>query len=643
MNKNNFSLFRLVNSIFIIGTFVFVVACEDVAETGTREFDSTDSKSNSSTKNSNCDSNNVDCAIENPDNIGSINNPIEVVKVELRHLVEPKLDEQETGGDYLRKLTIPKNYSGFLYVAGVNVSSLAPKNVKVRFRFGLSGDHIDVPATVSTAPGITPATNVQVLVLDMRSMPFKDVRLLYELYDYNDYSFDGSTNATAIDDPVDSNRNSKLYCRGLALNDDHTFNGNLAAGCNDLTDECKYAYAKVVDKGLVVDSNDLPLTPVEAEIDVDANGYYLDGDDNMLGRCLPNVPIIGTSHVYNNSLAAFVNGGAAQDIDGTDYRYEGPYNGINYASWQITGNAIFGTYGLYRDYMGAISFPGVTSQGFDSLLYPRYAKRNLQTGVEYWGITDLTDPSGTGTVQTMTANGESEWMNGCNERATTVDESNGEHVGSCNISARIEIISVDDNEIENIIDSNSEVKLQLVKAQNLNTELENVLLTSFNSCSSSSACGADECCFNKRCWSKDLVSQCMEDAPSYGNGIPGDSCQSDFQCASLCCNSSGSCSVHDPSADTPVLCSKPVGTQCIAKEWCEKSTVTKCYIVKGRINPAGSTECSLQCFAYQEHGDCSNGRCTPPDTPVQPVFNPDDPNRCDTAIDPTAIPLPSNS
>src|SRR5690554_6300604 len=46
-------------------------------------------------------------------------------KVEIRHLIEPKIDDNSPGGAYTRKLTIPKNYDGYLYLAGINVSTLA--------------------------------------------------------------------------------------------------------------------------------------------------------------------------------------------------------------------------------------------------------------------------------------------------------------------------------------------------------------------------------------------------------------------------------------------------------------------------------------------------------------------------------------
>ena len=48
-------------------------------------------------------------------------------EVELTHFVDP------FDGSYTRKLSLPKNYDGELYIAGLNIGTLADKNLKVRF------------------------------------------------------------------------------------------------------------------------------------------------------------------------------------------------------------------------------------------------------------------------------------------------------------------------------------------------------------------------------------------------------------------------------------------------------------------------------------------------------------------------------
>ena len=132
-------------------------------------------------------------------------------KVEIRHLIEPNLSTDITytsgtgyggGGSYVRKMTLPKNFQGRMYLAGINIGTLANRHVKVRFKFGVGRDAITIPGVVSAAPGITPQTNISVLVMDMRSEPFRNIRLTYDLFDYNEYS--------ATQTPVQDNRDSGL-------------------------------------------------------------------------------------------------------------------------------------------------------------------------------------------------------------------------------------------------------------------------------------------------------------------------------------------------------------------------------------------------------------------------------------------------
>lgn len=581
-----------------------------------------------------------------------------IAKVEIRHLIEPKIDDQSDAGDYKRKLTIPKNYNSWLYLAGINISTLSSQSIKVRFKFGLDSLPIEIPATVSTASGMTPQTNVEVLIMDMRGKPFEDVQLLYDLYDYNDYDF---TNGS---EPTSYNRDDKLFCRGLALKDDPTFSGSLTDGCSASTDVCKYAYAKVVDKGLVQEADDpindpdIPINPSEANIQSGSLGYYEDSDEIKLARCLPDNPIMsilynGNAYTYNISNSVFTTGisfagwNSMNPIDGKNYYYRGPYRAINTASWGISDDALTTQYGIFSGFLdfsdgaSAINLdPEDYSSGYGSRLFPMHVKYNLSNGTEYLGSTDgLGLPNGAKIWSQMIANDYSAWMDGCNDRATTVHEITGEHIGSCNITATIEIVATDDDGKETIVDVTDEVKLQLVKPATLNTNGDNVLLSSFRQCSSTSQCGADECCINKHCWSKSLVNQCFEDLPEYGNYETGELCTSDYQCASLCCNKiDGRCAPHDTLAENPSYCSKPAQQSCVAKEWCAKHPVTTCAIVDTGPDPLGGRTCALRCVTAEVYGDCvsfdgvSQGVCVPPDQPDQPVFNPNDPHRCDDAI-----------
>ena len=148
-------------------------------------------------------------------------------------------------------------------------------------------------------------------------------------------------------------------------------------------------------------------------------------------------------------------------------------------------------------------------------------------------------------------------------------------------------------------------------------------------------CGSNECCYNNKCWSKNIVSSCLEDTGSNGNQPIGATCTTDYQCSSLCCNkATGRCAVHDTTQEEPVLCSKPAGQACISKEFCAQSVVQECLIVKTGTDNTGSPTCALRCYNRLKYGDCLGGVCIPPTVPDVPTFNPADPNRCDNAVDP---------
>ena len=566
-----------------------------------------------------------------------------IAKVEVRHLIEPKVDNSSDGGEYKRKLTLPKNYNGLLYVAGINISALSASSISVRFRFGTDLSPITVPATISTAPGLTPQTNVEVLVLDMASKPFQDIQLHYELYDYNSYNFDGSSSDPgALVDPVGFNRNDKLFCRGLKLQNDNTFTGNVSSGCHLGSDTCKYAYAKVIDKGLIEHGEqDLPILPSERNIQSSVAGYHNETNQTKLDRCLPDNPALtGGVYQFDLTLPAFTLGGPMQTIDSLQYSYRGPYLPINEKNWQIRADAMFGTFGLFKGYgdiNGNNTFDSnETEFAQQSLLFPLYTQFDLIKDTYFMGSNI---PNEEKILTKMDNNGDSTYMDGCNARAATVDDITGEHIGSCNVTATIEIISTSDvDQSETVVDVTDEVKLQLVKPSFLNTSGDNVLLSSFEQCSSSTQCGSDSCCINKRCWSKTIVSQCIEDLPNFGNQVTGETCNSDYQCSSLCCNKiDGRCAPHDPLASAPSFCSKSTGQSCVSKEFCQKHPVTTCGIVLTGTDPNGGKTCALRCITAEVFGECAAadgsgvGKCVPPKACTQPVFNPNDPNRCDDA------------
>ena len=608
--------------IFFLLSLFIISACEEVAKTSRKAVTSNSSEV-SGVPSGVPGSTSGNGAVATGE--GGVDNAekVESATVEIRHLIEPKIDDESEGGAYLKKLTIPKNYNGLLYIAGININTLRDKNVQVRFRFGRDKTPIEIPATIHTAAGLTPQTDVQVLILDMRNKPFETVRLLYDLYDYNEYDYTGA-DTTKLSEPVQSNRDSHLFCRGLKLEDDPTFGGQITNGCSQANDVCKYTFAQVIDQALVVynSSTDKEFQfPKYSQVQSGSSSYYQDSDEIRLGRCLPNEG----PNSYKYSDTTTFNLGVTTTIGSNPYRYEGPYRLESQALWEISGSAITSNNGLYSTASPVVK---------QSYLFPLAIKQELAKDTQYLGSSG---PGDSRSLQYMASTGESLWMDGCNARATTMDDITGEHIGSCNVTSKIEIFYEDSEGVERQI-ATKEVKLQLVKPSQINSSGDDVLLSSFKSCTSSSQCGSSQCCISGRCWSKSIVSQCVEDLPSYGNKLPGESCNSssglgDYECSSLCCQG-GKCAVHDTNSEPEVFCSKGTGQACIAKEWCSKVPVTRCFIIKTNLDAQGGETCALRCYTFEEFLECKNGRCGGVPPVVNPTFNVNDPNRCAQACDP---------
>jgi hypothetical protein len=547
--------------------------------------------------------------------------------VELRHLVDP-LD-----GTYSTKVTIPKNFSGLLYLSGLNVSSMRDKLVSVRFYFGQAREPVTVPAVISRGPGITPQTDIDVLILDMQDKPFERIRLLYDLYDYNDY---GTSFANM--DPVSSNRDRNLYCRGLDLEYDPTFESSGAyPNCTGPNSVCKYSYAKVLDKGLVNNTTSIPHIPSLTQVTLGATGVYSsDTNTQKLNKCLQDdgtAPSDISGAIVFNSIFNF---------NSTNYVFQGPYRALNTSLWDISGSAMTATdtsgrpVGLFE----AIISGSDPNYGKKSLLFPRYGKLPLRKSLEYRGSTT---PDGVKNILPgLTADGTSEWMDGCNVRVSNYDEYTNEGIGSCNVTATVEVFYTNPTTgKEEILASSTKVKLQLVRPSLINNVGQDVLHTSLRRCSNDNNCGAEECCYNQRCWTKDLVSQCLSDTNSEGNYPVGENCSSDYQCSSLCCNASiGRCAVHDLSQNLPVYCAKSPGETCVAKEWCRKEPIVDCYLVDTGLDSQGRPTCALRCYNVMKHGDCKNGSCVPPAAGTVDSFNPSEPDpfvRCGAARDQGSI------
>lgn len=603
-------------------------------------------------------------------------------RVEIRNLVEPKITTGDypsyftgTGlsgaGTYVRKLTLPKNYQGLLYLGGININSLAGRFVKVRFTFGVSREQVTVPATVARAPGITPNTEIDVLVMDLKNRPFDSQRLIYDLYDYRDYTPTTPGDPATIPAPVETNRDANLYCRALRLQDDPSFNGQgacdgkYADGSAFPDERCLYTYAKNVDRALSLTATS-PSFPTLAQVDLttDRRGYYHQTVTTLLNRCLPDKEIdFSNPTVIASGVSNPTSGTGVADLSFTTFNqqqtivqngtpvqavvYQGPFKAINADNWEITGEAVFSPWGLYESASPLVLLDSVLPPGSSfstkldaahlslSKMFPRFTYLDLQTGISYLK-TEQADLSAK-SVALQPVGGATELVDGCNARVQSVNFQ-GEHIGSCNASGKIEILATNDEGVDIVMAETSEVVVQLVRPTQISGQNEEYLYSNFKSCSNSNQCGSGECCFNQRCWSTELVTQCVESAQTVGNSPIGAACASDFECSSLCCNrSTGRCGVHDNRLSPPVLCNKPYGQFCIAKEWCQRSTVTNCYIVKTGTDPEGNVTCAKRCYNTQEFGDCRSGICQPPPPGLNPNFNPNAPNACEDAIDPPQL------
>ncbi|MBF0299120.1 MAG: hypothetical protein HQK51_10395 [Oligoflexia bacterium] len=319
-------------------------------------------------------------------------------------------------------------------------------------------------------------------------------------------------------------------------------------------------------------------------------------------------------------------------------------------SWSLPKDKAVGTYGVFKKTLPAdlsANHNDVT-MGIFSLMFPRAGKISLDKGVRYIGgdYPFSMDASATPTpgtlrsVSEISSAGEGNWMDGCNIRVSHLDENSNEAINSCNVTATIDLIAIDPltgKEYEIDITNKNEIKLQLTRSSSKDYKGNETLYQSMKSCNSSTSCAADECCFNKRCWSKNLVSQCLENSTSSGELTTGAICNSDYQCASLCCNTSiGRCAIHNSKLTPPVFCSKPPGDRCVAKEWCRVDTVQNCMIVRTGVNALGNITCALRCYNRPSFGTCTNGVCVAPVQPPRVNFDANNPD-CSQAVAPPVV------
>ena len=603
---------------------------------------------------------------------GPLDSIIHRGKVELRHIVDP------FSGTYKTKITLPKNFRGPLYLSGLNVSSLSRHLLSVRFYFGRELGIVEVPATVGRAPGITPQTDIEVLILDMDSMPFEKIRLFYDLYDYTDYDSNNDGIEFGKEDrpnaPTLDAQKEGLYCRGLKLEYDPTFQRSSDNTlCDEVGEKCLYAYAKLKDSGLK-DESGILATPKNPHVSLNLSQ---NPESSLITALETGLPDVNSRSFFESVFKLNLNpqmslnfpsgsklefGDVVEVVNKSTsphtripYTYQGPYRPINLDGWEITHGALLSDVriqgtpptGLFQDFAANATSEsrydcsaqtkssGCAHRGIRSFLFPRAGVMDLKAGVEHYA-SDAPLYGGEGReLKSLFTGGETGYMDGVNLRINNHDNFSNEGMGSCNVTALIKVLAKNPSDgTVTTLTSNQEIKLQLIRPRLEDREGKDVLYTSMKNCSNRNSCGHNECCYNNRCWSKNLVSQCLEDSSSTGNLTVGESCNSDLECSSLCCNSfTGTCGVHTNQGGQEIFCSKLAGETCVAQEWCRKEYHNQCFVVKTGFTPRGEQLCALRCYNVPTPSSCRNGTCHPPAPPAQPAFDPENPN-CEDAIDP---------
>ncbi len=530
--------------------------------------------------------------------------------LEINYFVDPET------GNISEKLSIPKNYGGNLYLAIDRLDEMSDKILYARFRFGYLRDFPrEAQATIGVAPGLIPGTTQSVLIISLANRPFNSIPLDYDLFDYNTYNF--SSSVVGIEQ---NNRDKDLYCRGLRIEDDPT---STSGSCENINDKCLYGFAKIEDKGWYDSDNNQYINLINPQVALDGfstdgiDRYALDSNSRFLTKCL-NDEAIQNLFKPADGGQSFVSHGNSFSFSGQPFIYHGPFTGINSFQWEIKSNAIWNSqHGLFQQFLGPVRN---IDAGYKSYLFPRFSKLTISSDVEYIASEKAGDPLAL--QNELDSDGKTYWMSGCNLRVTTKND-DGEHIGSCNVSADIEIF-YRENGSETVIAStrwdsiSKKVKLQLLQEGDLNSS-NGILNADYRTCNSDSACADNECCYNGRCWSDELVSQC--DGGSSGSAQPnGAICSNssgeivDSMCLSGCCrgplpgtteNPGILCRPHDPGSGT--YCNKPTGSSCILSEMCGRQLITKERLIKFSESPG---DCGVKVCKSCEYKICDGASNT---------------------------------
>ena len=96
-------------------------------------------------------------------------------------------------------------------------------------------------------------------------------------------------------------------------------------------------------------------------------------------------------------------------------------------------------------------------------MFPRFSKLDLKANVEHVSTGSSTSVfSEEFSLQNLLVSGDSNYMYGCSKRMSEFDEFSKEGIQSCNVTAKIEILAMEDG-VELVIDSNIETKLQVIR------------------------------------------------------------------------------------------------------------------------------------------------------------------------------------
>ncbi|MCY4524371.1 MAG: hypothetical protein OXB84_06500, partial [Halobacteriovoraceae bacterium] len=315
----------------------------------------------------------------------------------------------------------------------------------------------------------------------------------------------------------------------------------------------------------------------------------------------------------------------------------------NQDEWEISDAALFspitasntrGT-GLFQS-----SFNQTADGGYNSFMFPRAGKMELRFGISHFSSTLPFEPR---VLQSLPASGETDYMDGCNFRMSYRDTLFNESISSCNVTASIELFTRDFSTYEaTTITYSKDVKLQLIRPSLQDKDGREFLHSSLKSCLKNSACASDECCFNGRCWRNKNVAQCKsDDTPIVGTLSVGARCSSDYQCASLCCDSRrGTCQVHDDTNADPVLCRKLINQSCVATSWCQQQELPQTLKIRTRVVD-GVQSCVLRTYLRDVFAQCINDVCVPHPPFSDATLDPDNPDACVDAIDPAGVDISS--